>query len=364
MKIVLKQQAFFALLLSAASFLAAQDSATENSGGDSGSTLSAGYPADLSVTALVEAANGLSLRWRPDWPLSVPPDLFYTLPESSVAAITASFEAPKERFAEQAGGDGAEAGKTEAGKTGTGSVGTGKSEGESAGEDRMAGAVIVVEWQNGRLIRFPVFDGSSFIQTKAEYNASGILSGLTGENFEIAFFESVVRIQTGNSYFFAVAEYDPGHYTETWYDENGLPQSVFVVDKTGNSVTIHYGENGAEAETRRFFFNSFDSISAINAPEGTWSAQYERRGFPRYLERDLGTGTERYSFQWDEAGRLTRLSAVTEDGRSADSRFEYDLDDRGNWIVRREITMTNLSGRLFPGPGVVVRRRIQYGARP
>jgi hypothetical protein len=346
---ILKQAAFVAPLLFAASFLAAQNSGTGDlRAGDSG----APRPAGLSVTALVEAAEGLSLDWRPDWPLSAPPDLFYTLPESGAAGITVTFEPPENGFAEQEPA----AGESVAGETVAGEI---------------AGVEISAEWQNGRLVRFPVFRDSSFIQAKAEYDASGTLTGITGEDLEMAILAYdeggrpvTVRIKTEGAYFFAAVEYVPDRITETWYDENGSPRNVLYAGKTGDSVSITYGENGAEAETTKFFFNSYGSVSEIRSPEGSWSARYERRGFPRYLERNLGNGPERYSFQWDEAGRLTRLSGLTEDGRSADSRFEYDLDDRGNWIVRRELTMTNISGRLFPGPGAVVKRRIQYGDRP
>jgi hypothetical protein len=334
-------RAFFVLLLAVPSFLAAQEEP------------SLGRSADLSVTALLGAADGLFLAWRPDWPLSVPPDLFYTIPESGAAGITVSFEEPKENFAEQAKGEG------------------GGATGNSAGRSTAGDAGVSAEWQNGRLVRFPVLRNSSFMQAASEYNASGMLSAITGEDFEMAILESdeegrpaIVRVQTENGYFFAAVEYAPGRVAETWYDESGFPQSVLYTTETGDSVRINYGENGAEAEAWKFFFNSYGSISEISSQAGTWSAWYERRGFPRYLERNLGNGIERYSFQWDEAGRLTRLSARVRDESSADSRFEYVLDDRGNWIIRREITMTNLSGRLFPSPGAVVRRRIQYGDGP
>lgn len=372
-----KQKGFFVLLLAVSSFLAAQDSAVQDSAAQ------AQPPADLSVTALAGAADGLFLAWRPDWPLSVPPDLFYTLPGSGAAGITVSFEEPKENFAEQAEGEGAEENGTEGSRPAGSAVAGSAAEGNSTERSAAGDAVISAEWQNGRLVRFPVFRDSSFTQAASEYDASGILTGITGDGFEMAIVESdeegrpaIVRIRTGDGYFFAAVEYVPGRVTETWYDENGSPQRVLLymyTGETGDSVRINYGENVAEAEARKFFFNSYGLLSEISSRAGTWSAQYERRGFPRYLERNLGNGIERYSFQWDEAGRLTRLSARVRDSsdqnsgshvQEAGSRFEYDLDDRGNWIVRREIRMTNLSGRLFPGPGAVVRRRIQYGDGP
>ncbi|MDR2143482.1 MAG: hypothetical protein LBP29_03835 [Treponema sp.] len=364
-RIVLWQKLFFALLLAVPAFLAAQEEL-----GPRSTDLSA---TDLSVTALLGAADGLFLAWRPDWPLSVPPDLFYTLPESGASGITVGFEEPKENFAEQAKGEG-DGGSGAAGSATGGSGASGNNAagsaaaGNGAGKTTAGDAGVSAEWQNGRLARFPVLRDSSFTQAASEYDAAGMLVAITGDGLEMAIVESdeegrpvIVRIRTESGYFFAALEYAPGRVTETWYDERGFPLRVLYTGETGDSVRISYGENGAEAEAREFFFNSYGSVSEINSPAGTWSAQYERRGFPRYLERNLGNGIERYSFQWDEAGRLTRLSARIEDGSSADSRFEYVLDDRGNWIIRREIRMTNLSGRLFPGPGAVVRRRIQYG---
>jgi hypothetical protein len=353
----LQQKAFFALLLFAvSSVLSAQDS---------------GRPADLSAMALLEAAAGRRLDWRPDWPLSAPPDLFYTIPES--AGITVSVEEPEQNPAERA-----DVPETEGTAGEEAAVKGAAADKSAAGENTAEGIALMtgeisVEWRNGRLTRFPVLRDSSFIQAKAEYNAAGNLAAISGEDFELAILEYdgegrpvTVRLRTDGGYFFAAIEYAPNRVTETWYDENGSPQSVLYTDKTGDSAVIHYGENGAEAEASKFFFNSHGLISEIRSPRGTWSAQYERRGLPARLERNLENGTERYVFQWDEAGRLTSLSArVPNTGLPAqDSRFEYVLDDRGNWITRREIRMINLSGRLFPAPGALIKRRIQYGNKP
>jgi hypothetical protein len=358
----LQQKAFFALLLFAvSSVLSAQDS---------------GLPADLSATALLEAVAGRRLDWRPDWPLSAPPDLFYTIPESAV--ITVSVEEPEQNFAEQADVPETEEAAAEGLASEEPAAEEPAADKNTAGENAAEGIALMtgeisVEWRNGRLTRFPVLRDSSFIQARAEYNAAGNLSAISGEDFELAILEYdgegrpvSVRLRTDGGYFFAAIEYAPNRVTETWYDENGSPQSVLYTDKTGDSAVIHYGENGGEAETSKFFFNSHGLVSEIRSPRGTWSAQYERRGLPARLERNLENGTERYGFQWDETGRLTSLFARVPDAGSPaqESRFEYVLDDRGNWITRREIRMINLSGRLFPAPGALIKRRIHYGSKP
>ncbi|MDR1507256.1 MAG: hypothetical protein LBI67_09175 [Treponema sp.] len=356
MKAFFRYGAFALAALAAAPFSAAQEAAVTAGGEplpDSGGTLSG-----LSVTSLLGAAAGDSLHWRPDWPVSVPPDLFYTLDESGAAGVTVRFEAPKKSFAEEDTVPRAGAGGTSPADS---PVGT--------------GGAVSFRRRDGVLLRFPVFHDSRFFQAGAEYDASRSLERVTGDDFEMLILESdaegrpgVVRIKTGDDYFFVAMDYSGGRASETWYTEDGVPKAVMYTSDAGDSVEIRYGESAA-AETRTFFFNSFGSISQIRSAAGTWSALYERRGLPRYLDRNLGNGIEQYRFQWDEAGRLTRLSAGirTEDGTdsgSADSRFEYVLDDRGNWIVRREIRMVNLSGRLFPAPGSVIKRQIHYGDAP
>ncbi|MDR0586612.1 MAG: hypothetical protein LBG26_05180, partial [Treponema sp.] len=281
-RIAVRQKAVFILLLAAPSFLAAQNSGTEDSSaGDSGAR-----SADLSVAALLGAADGLFLAWRPDWPLSVPPDLFYTLPESGAAGITVSFEEPRKNFAEQAKGEGG-SGTEGSGTEGSGVEGSAGSGAVEKSAEKSAPGDISVEWQNGRLVRFPVFWDSSFIQAASEYDPSGTLTAITGEDLEMAIVEHdeegrpvIVRVRTENGYFFAAVEYVPGRIAETWYDESGFPQSVLYTGEAGDSVRINYGENGAEAEAWKFFFNSYGSISEISSRAGTWSARYERRGFP------------------------------------------------------------------------------------
>jgi hypothetical protein len=122
------------------------------------------------------------------------------------------------------------------------------------------------------------------------------------------------------------------------------------------------------------FYNNEGLISRMEEAGLTLSALYTERKMPRYLERPVVGGPElpdgietaagRYNFQWDEAGRLVRLS-----GNSLDCRYEYTLDSRGNWTERREIiyeSMDSMDGEekwLIPVGVETIRRLILYEAQ-
>jgi hypothetical protein len=69
-----------------------------------------------------------------------------------------------------------------------------------------------------------------------------------------------------------------------------------------------------------------------------------------------------YVFQWDEKGFLVRLlgRAGGEAQDSIDSRYEYTLDEKGNWIERREINMIRRLGLLVPVQGAALKRNLEY----
>jgi hypothetical protein len=355
-----------AAVLFLGSFLYSRESAkppepgteTENALDDSGL-------ASLPVIALFDAASGKSLDWRPDWPLFMPPDLFHAA-GASLITVTIIPGVPN--------------GKEDSGKPADEAVKTGSAD---AGQEQAEEISYSAEWNAGVPVRFPVFTGSAFIQGKAEYAASGVSRIMLGDapDLDVEILDRdgenrpvLVRLFMNGEYFFSTLEYEGGGITETRYDSAGFPLRVISSGILGETFSMQYslangdGRTGANAaaEARKLFFNAQGHISGIETPEGNWYALYEWRGLPRYVEwksavsdENVPEETANYSFQWDENSRLVRLTGKIPQGRS-DSRYEYRLDERGNWIERREIRMMNLAGRLFPVSGSVIMRELRY----
>jgi hypothetical protein len=288
---------------------------------------------DLSVYALFEAATGAHIAWRPGWPLSLPPDMFYA---PGAVSVTVDL-----------GGDGS----------------------------------LSLIRDGERLSAFPVLIsiGNSgegqpvLLQGRCEYDAQGRITKLSisgtqqasGEEHDVELLQwdeenrpLLVRVFAGD-YYFTALEYLPDSVIETWYDRDG--KALWVVEN--DSEGLDYNNEGL--------------VSRIVFPAETLSALYTERGMPRYLEQipaappEPGPDTQAapletvsYTYQWDEAGRLVRFSNTA----SLNCRYEYTLDDKGNWTERREIVMGPLvpqaeSGvpeRLVPERIVIIKRLIRY----
>jgi hypothetical protein len=255
---------------------------------------------------------------------------------------------------------------------------------------------LILSYKGDTLESFPVFlnsgagqtDGQpaedspregKLVQGKAQRNADGTprmisytlpeLSGGApgepgGEDMEAEILEGdeesrplLVRVRQGDAYSFVVLRYSQD-IAETWFDGEGKPLFAITLDKDGKGGEYHYNNQGL--------------ISGIQFPIGTWSAVYTADGLPRYVHRQFPasaepevsgesqTAYERYTLQWDEAGRLVRLSGGPGEIPLMDCRYSYTLDSRGNWVERREIRMINQGERLFPSPGLTVKRTIDY----
>jgi hypothetical protein len=104
-------------------------------------------------------------------------------------------------------------------------------------------------------------------------------------------------------------------------------------------------------------------------------------------QADSDWQNEHLTFQWDERNLLVSLKGnfastnetlemsqgpsilrgiSVQEGSGTDvlhiaeKRYEYDLDDQGNWTEHREIFMIRLGDYLFPSQGLTMRRIIQY----
>lgn len=312
------------------------------------------------ILPLVRTVNGGIFKWHPVWPLEIPPDAFSLV---SGKASSISLEISDKTF--------------------------------------------VCEWHhNGRLMQFPLFDNAvnqPAFRVLTQFNQSEeieniILSG-PSENesetvIEIEIMErqddnvSLARIHLDGEYYFAVFHYRDDYASETWYDAEGFPHGVIVFE----SVTTTESINGNLESRITYNYNSWGNISNVDAEYMNISVSYNENSQPIYLKRSflpeidpslseenqLESRTEHLTFQWDERNLLVSLKGnfedmirETQDENASDTsestafpiaekRFEYTLDDQGNWTERREILMIRYGAYLFPAEGLTIRRNIQY----
>ncbi|GHV78075.1 hypothetical protein AGMMS49942_28960 [Spirochaetia bacterium] len=298
------------LFLAAFSVLPGQDTAPDQSG-------SGLFPLNL----LLDAALSGNIPWQPDWPVAMPPDGF-TLNAGQAHSLTLTL--PE----------------------------------DTALEYR------ITRDAGGRFLEFPFFRGGTFYQAMVVYDdtSPGRVSKITLDNpvvpdpWEFEFLEytpdhpSLVRINAGGSWYFAVPEYLSRRTNETWYDPEGLVQAFFSLSFAGEKQLVSIESRSGEGEAILVYdYNSAGCISGT--PVG--AALYTAAARPRYWERPEA----HYTLQWDEQGLLARQMS----SQDLDIRYEYTLDERLNWTERREISLTRHLGLLIPGAEVVIRRSIRYG---
>jgi YD repeat-containing protein len=322
--------------------------------------------APVSADALRRAALGRDLVWRPDWPLALPPDAFTPLSDPSVRAVTLSLE----------------------------------------GEEYRAR-----RGEAGYFDLFPVYLEGGFSQAALNGGLQGIrVSGKPGENsldmeplrFNEEALPGLVRIRRGGEVYFTVLEYGLNRVSETWYDREGGALRVITTRFPGPAELRVTDLKGGPEKSERYDYDSSGNITEINSSRGNFTALYDRNNRPRYWERHpaeppegapsgggedpadpaagpnpapipdpaAGPGPDEaegaFTLQWDEAGFLVR---ITGPAGAADYRYEYTLDERGNWTERREIRMVPRAGFLAPVLGTTVNRVIEYetsesGAEP
>jgi hypothetical protein len=264
-----------------------------------------------------------------------------------------------------------------------------------------------------RFTAFPVLTRRGLIQGRGEYDDRGRILRLFWESGGGA--EADRRRTVGDAevldrdgderpvlwrifsgaYYFAALEYNGASAVETWYDQEG--KALFALESGSrgtNRISSSSGDGpitGPATGPVTIDYNNAGLISAVTGNGETLSALYNAGGMPRYLEISRHHGSpdeninknnennenaknpdaglplrESYVYQWDETGRLIRLSGGAEG--SLDYRYEYTLDDRGNWTERRELRMELLGsgdgegpeGRLVPAALRRIRRTIRY----
>ncbi|MDR2028465.1 MAG: hypothetical protein LBP93_02875 [Treponema sp.] len=304
------------------------------------------------ISPLLETAASGRVPWRPDWPPAIPPDAFRL-------------------SAGEAGGGGFSA----------------ISLGPDPGEYRLR------RGENGGWAEFPVFLQGNFYQARTLSGGPEAPAGiiiLTEEPWELHILAreggrpSLLRVTHGGRFYFTVLQYRDRRVSETWYDQEGNAAAVFFPEYPApgggeGPRRIRALKDGGE-ETETYDYDSGGNISALNSPLGEFSALYTADNRPRYWERrtlapreEEAAGDspapepaealetrETYTLQWDNRGLLVRVTG-TAGTEPVDLRYEYSLDERGNWIGRREIRMLHRFGVLVPVPGTELKRTIEYG---
>ena len=290
-----------------------------------------------------EYGTGLGNIWRPDWPLELPPDSF-KVQSGNISGITVE-------------GDGI--------------------------------SLVLRYGRGGKIEEFPFMLDGKMAQVALLYDENKDVREINmtfqgeEEPWNLEFLEynnsypALVRASCGDVWYFISLSRGGGVITETWYDEEGnaLGAYAFSLSRIGeyikiNTVKDYLDPNGIT----EYFYDSRNFLTESTGPGGEFKVLFYREDLPRYWERRPAIGymdgstAGNFSLQWDERGLLLRIARETENFPEAgdrgdilvDYRYKYTLDEKGNWIERREIRMIRSLGLLIPSPGTIFRRVLEY----
>jgi hypothetical protein len=322
------------------------------------------FPVSLLLEAAEAAGNGEPL-WRPDWPMELPPDAFRfsgkegEAPLLSVEVSIVPADASVQRV-------------------------------YRFSRDR-----------EGRVREFPFLLYRKFFQAEFSYHdksdksideafddsnnrplvAAVALKGPEGTdplNLEVLEQEDsrlfLIRVLWGGIYSFVSIAYRKGGIFETWYDVEGRFLDVYeyiVAPQAGGDRIVSCMLRGRGRE-EQYYYDSRGFVTRVSGPLGNFSVLYYREDLPRYWNYlPAASGGEdpedlsapgAYSFRWDETPLLLGLSGTpAEEGQDpVDRRYVYTLDEKGNWIERREIRLIHRLGLLVPSPGSTITRILEY----
>jgi hypothetical protein len=323
------------------------------------------FPVSLLLEAAEAAGNGEPL-WRPDWPMELPPDAFRfnrkegEVPLLSVEVLVVPSDASFQR------------------------------------------AYRFSRDRKGRVREFPFLLYREFFQAVFSYHdessdgardesfddvnnrplvAAVALKGPEGAdplNLEVLKQEdsrpSLIRVLWGEIYSFVSIVYRRDGILETWYDMEGRFLDVYdyiVTPQAGGDRIVSCMLRGSGRE-ERYYYDSRGLVTKVSSPLGDFSVRYYREDLPRYWDyRPAVSGQEApglsvpgaYSFRWDETPHLSGFSGTpAEEGQDpVDCRYAYTLDEKGNWIERRETRLLSRVGLLVPSPGSTIIRILEYG---
>ena len=300
------------------------------------------FPVALLIDGAEFAAQGA--LWRPDWPLDFPPDAFKA---KEVSRLTVEGEGISLIFY----------------------CNTLHSEHEDGSTADL-----------GRVEEFPFLLDGRIAQVHLAYRElfeiqEMVLTFQSGEEpwkFEVLetvdSFPALVRGSRGETWYFIALSRGLNEINETWYDEKGRilgAYSVYLIQVGKDRRPWVVRDYSRPDEDTELHYDSRGLVTESAGPDGIYRVQYFREDLPRYWERRFAEDASaddiskdeagNFSLQWDERDFLLRAA-----GESVEFRYEYTLDERGNWIERREWRMIPGLGLLVPTPGTTFTRVLEY----
>ena len=307
------------------------------------------FPMALILDAL-EFANTLNYIWQPDWPLELPPDAF-SVKTGDVKKITVETEDFSYSF-------------------------------QLDSYDRIEAIPVML---NSSLVQIhisyidnPIGDNSPMEISEIQVffdEEPWVLEVLEHRDLHPMFpsYPSLLRVFHEGSWYFISLFRGGDRFIETWYDVEGEAVAVygFSLITVANDLRIRsLRDHFSPLENMEIDYSSRGLVSSISGFQGSFNALYYRDNIPRYRElypayedRDSSpAGPGSYSYQWDEHDTLLRLTGESYYRESVytEHRYEYTLDERGNWIERHETRMLSNMGLLIPSPGTIIRRNLEY----
>ena len=305
-------------------------------------TAAAIFPLALVLEAAKQAEESLKAGfgagiWKPDWPLDLPPDAFIA-ESGELSACTIEWEDFALRLALSP---------------------------EGALEEfpfMMNGSLAQAAVVFGELSEVKEINLS--FSSRDEVCRLELSENLTFRDY-FDLFPFLIRASRGNVWYFIYFSGSPNEILETWYDDEGnaLGAFGFSLAETGNEKKIRKYWNFSDPDSiTEFYYDSRGFVTEVVGPDGFFGVSYFREDLPRYWERGPSNGRTSdgavFSFQWDEGNFLVRM--LSDAGQFVDSRYEYTLDEMGNWTERKETRMIRNFDLLFPSPGTTFRRVLEY----
>jgi hypothetical protein len=315
-------------------------------------------PGIFPVSLLLEAAEtaGEPL-WRPDWPVELPPDAFRAQ-NRGAPFLSAEILIPPS---------------------------------DSQGDER---AYRFSRDREGRVREFPFLMGRELVQAEFLYDGGSlaiVLRRLPDSGpleLEVLGWKasrpSLLRVLDGENYSFVFIQRKQrkaGGILEAWYDTEGRLFGAYdfalAPQARGDRIVSVKALGKEEDGEERRYYDSRGFVTGVSGPLGDFSVLYYLNDLPRYWdcrpapsvgegpappagEEPASPASAAYSLNWDEESSLL-LGLSSGPPALTDCRYEYTLDERGNWIERREIRMIRALGLLVPSRGVTIRRNLEYG---